>query len=448
MSKKIKTLVSTLVIAMALSTTAFAAPINTTNTFDGGKGADIVTQANGTETQYYQDYFGTIFNNLPVITKTVTQQSESGNTLRYDLNLISNSTSGGSDVEHHILDTTYMTVNNIERESGFGIERLLYSHNPVTITMQGTQLFKCKEIQKVPKYVMDNGNLAYVELNGDSSKYPVSTLDTGLNTYELKEPGLYLVMFDKVDAYTRIKGIHCYVYIAQAGENITNTATSKVAVPSTIDFNVDEKHTLIPTYSLSGSNYIRIRDLAYILNGTGKQISIAYNAGTDTTSINTTGSLDNQSNSYVANGTELTALPAYTSEAEPSVHKLAKNGSILSPSMYTINEQDFISLKALASILGLNMQVYSDGIMIDTSTNAVSSSPIAVLVNSSAIGYATKLEQAKLLGYPAIDVANKSTEQVMSELAQVQGLTTVKVWDPKYTSDLINAIRTKYRQQF
>ena len=43
MSKKIKTLVSTLVIAMALSTTAFAAPINTTNTFDGGKGADIVT---------------------------------------------------------------------------------------------------------------------------------------------------------------------------------------------------------------------------------------------------------------------------------------------------------------------------------------------------------------------------------------------------------------------
>lgn len=442
MSKNIKTLVSTIVITMALSTTAFAAPINTTNTFDGDIGDDVVTQADGTEIQYSRNAYGTIFKDLPMVTKTVTQE-EKGNTLKYELNLI-----GGSESSRHILDTTYMTVNNIERESGFGIERLLYSHNPVTITMQGTQLFKCKEIQKVPKYVMDNGNLAYVELNGDSSKYPVSTLDTGLNTYELKEPGLYLVMFDKVDAYTRIKGIHCYVYIAQAGENITNTATSKVAVPTTTDFNVDGKHTSVPTYSLNGSKYVRVRDLAYSLNGTGKQISIAYNAGTDTTSINTTGSLDNQSNSYVANGTELSALPAYTSEAEPSVHKLAKNGSILNLSMYTINGQDFVSLKALDSILGLGMTVYSDGITIDSATTAVASSPIAVLVNSSAAGYADKVAQAKILGYPAIDVANKSTEQVMSELAQVQGLTTVKVWDPKYTSDLIKVVRTKYKQQF
>lgn len=446
MSRKIKTLVSILVIAMALSTTAFAAPINTTNTFDGGKGADIVTQANGTETQYYQDYFGTIFNNLPQVTKTV-MQGEKGNTLKYNINAITNPNSGGADVEHHIEESeAYVTLNNIERESGFGALRLVYSTQPVTVTFNGTKCMNVQNITKARKAAMDNGNLAYTEIGNDQSQILYNEIDKkGISTFEIKDPGLYVVQSTNA---TLGHGLTMMVYMAQQGENITNTATSKVAVPSTTDFNVDGKHTSVPTYSLNGSKYVRVRDIAYVLNGTGKQISIVYNAGTDTTSINTTASLDNQSNSYVANGTELSALPAYTSEAEPSVHKLAKNGSILNSSMYTINGQDFVSLKALDSILGLGITVYSDGIVLDTSTTAVSSSPIAVLVNSSAAGYADKVAQAKILGYPAIDVANKSTEQVMSELAQVQGLTTVKVWDPKYTSDLIKTVRTKYKQQF
>lgn len=446
MSKKIKTLVSTLVIAMALSTTAFAAPINTTNTFAGDRGDDVVTQSDGTETQYYQDYFGTIFKDLPTITKTVTQ-GEKGNTLKYNVNFITNPGSGGSDVEHHIEETgAYVTLNNIERESGFGILRLVYSTQPVTVTFNGTNSFNVKNVLKAKKYVMDNGNLAYAELGNEQSQYLVNAVgQAGVSNYEIKDPGLYVVQLQNAALGS---GLTMLVYIAQPGENITSNNNSKVAVPTTVNFNVSGVHNSVSMYQLNGSNYIRVRDLAYILKDTSKKVSVYYNSGTDVTTINTHGGLGNQDNHYTANGTELTSLPAGTASAEPSIHNLAKNGSTITPSMYTINGQDFVSLKALDSILGLNMQVYSDGIVIDASATAVSSSPIVVLVNSSAIGYATKLEQAKLLGYPAIDTANKSTEQVMSELAQVQGLTTVKVWDPKVSSDLIKAIRTKYKQQY
>lgn len=439
--KRVKILITTLIMTMALSTTAFASPISTVNTFDGDKGEDVVTEADGTELQYYKDVYGNVFNSIPMITKTV-KQGETGNTLRYDLNLL-----GGQKTNNlNIRDTTYMTVNNIERESGFGIERLLYSHNPVTVTMQGTQLFKCKEILKAPKYVMDSGNLAYVELTSDTSKYQVSTLDTGLSTYELKEPGLYFIMFDKVDSYGREKGIHLYVYIAQPNENITNTVTSNIAVPTTVNFNVNGNNTSVPMYSLNGGSYIRVRDLAYILKDTSKKLSVYYNTGTDTTTVNTHGGLGNPNNDYIENGTELSALETGTIQAEPSVHNLVKNGSIIKPAIYTISGQDFVDLKALASILNLDMTVNSDGIVIDTD-KVSSNTPMVVLLNSTenSTDYANHSDYAKILGYPTIDCANKSNAQILAELGQIEGLTKVYVAFKSLSAlDLRIALRSKY----
>ncbi|NOW84614.1 hypothetical protein B0H39_002495 [Clostridium beijerinckii] len=441
MSKKIKTIISTLVIVMALSTTAFAAPINTTNTFDSGRGNDVVTQSDGTETQYFETYDNVIYKDLPHIVKTVVQ-GDKGNTLTYKVNQITNNTEA-SDVEHKIGETgAYVKLNNIERESGFDGGRLLYSTQPVTVTFNNTKHYNIRSILKAKRVIMDNGSLAYAEIGNEDSQYLVNQLNQeGVSTYEIKDPGLYMVEIENPYAGG---GLTLGVYIAQPGENITSNNNSKIAVPTTVDFNVNGKHNSVPAYQLNGSNYIRVRDLAYILKDTASKVSVYHNNGTDVTTINTVAGLGNPTGDYTADGTELSALPAYTMSAEPSIHHLAKNGSKIAPSMYTINGQDFVNLKALGSILGLNMQVNSDGIMIDTSKPAVSSSPIVAIVDSSAIGYNMSSDTAKILGYPTVDVANKSTEQIMSELVQFQGITTVKVLAPKYTSELLKAMRTKY----
>lgn len=393
MSKKIKTLVGVLLITLSVSTTVFAAPIRTDKTFNGDNGNDVVIHADGTEIQYrYDEYDNVYYNEDPSVVKTVTQ-GEVGNNLRYDLNYLVTKDRG---VSYYAKDTTYMNISNIEREDGFGIERVLYSHNPVKIDMQGTKYFIGKYIQKIQKYSIDNGSVVHVE---HPQEYMVDTLDTGFSSYEISEPGLYFVMFDiSNDYHQREKGIHLYLYIAKPGEDITKNTGSKVATPTKVDFNINGNHTNVPTYTINGSPYIRTKDLAYILNGTGKQISLPYNAGTNSTSINTVASLDNRDNSYKVTGNELSAIQGNTVLAEVSASKLAINGGTVETPMYRINGEDFTNFSVLNNILGLNATIYSDGIVINTPVKHIEERPSSNYIPPGAVGTSENPNYEKWVG--------------------------------------------------
>ena len=59
---------------------------------------------------------------------------------------------------------------------------------------------------------------------------------------------------------------------------ISVTAPSPVAIPTTSKILVNGKSVTFDAYNINGSNYFKLRDLAYVLNGTQKQFEVTYDA--------------------------------------------------------------------------------------------------------------------------------------------------------------------------
>ncbi|SHI22652.1 Copper amine oxidase N-terminal domain-containing protein [Sporobacter termitidis DSM 10068] len=112
-------------------------------------------------------------------------------------------------------------------------------------------------------------------------------------------------------------------------------------------------------YAIDGSNYIRLRDLAYILNGTGSQFSVDWDGATNTVAINT-GDL------YKANGSELTAPgPDNSSTAAVSSQKIQLDGeTVTGLTVYNIEGSNYFKIRELGDALGF-------GVDYDAAANAV-----------------------------------------------------------------------------
>jgi hypothetical protein len=73
---------------------------------------------------------------------------------------------------------------------------------------------------------------------------------------------------------------------------------SAMTVLSSQNLSVDGKTVDCEKYNIDGSNYFKLRDIAYLLNGTRAQFAVGWDAETQTVSILT-------KEAYVKNGTEL-----------------------------------------------------------------------------------------------------------------------------------------------
>ena len=59
---------------------------------------------------------------------------------------------------------------------------------------------------------------------------------------------------------------------------ISATAVFSAPQRSTQKLTVDGEKISCEKYNIDGSNYFKLRDLAYLLNGTGSQFSVGWNA--------------------------------------------------------------------------------------------------------------------------------------------------------------------------
>lgn len=112
---------------------------------------------------------------------------------------------------------------------------------------------------------------------------------------------------------------------------------------------VDGKNANCEKYNIGGSNYFKLRDLAYLLNGTGSQFGVGFDAATSTVSF-TTGA------SYTATGTELAAGADNSGTAKPSSQAIlidgVKHGEL---TVYNIGGSNFFQLRELGNILGFEV---------------------------------------------------------------------------------------------
>ena len=105
-------------------------------------------------------------------------------------------------------------------------------------------------------------------------------------------------------------------------------------------------------YNIDGSNYFKLRDLAYILNGTGSQFSVGYDNATHTITCT-------RGEAYTPVGGEAQPGEDKSSTATPSSHSLYIDGAAVSLQAFNIGGNNFFKLRDLGE--ALNFKVDYDG---------------------------------------------------------------------------------------
>ena len=120
-------------------------------------------------------------------------------------------------------------------------------------------------------------------------------------------------------------------------------APEVVLSPQKLAVNGETKATEI--YNIGGTNYFKIRDLAALLNGTGAQFNVGYDAGANAVVV-TTGE------AYEANGSELQPGEDKSATAVPSPQSILIDGKNADLAAWNIGGTNFFGLRALQPYLG------------------------------------------------------------------------------------------------
>jgi transglutaminase-like putative cysteine protease len=137
----------------------------------------------------------------------------------------------------------------------------------------------------------------------------------------------------------------------------TVAAADKAAVPRSSNFYLNDTPVSIAGYKFDDTNYFRLRDLAVIFSGTGSRFDLGYNASLKSGEIYP-GKENSGDNTLISNlqpaNAHLSALTFYV------------DGAPFTPEAYTINEQTYVKLRDLDSVLKFTWDWDSSGIYIYT----------------------------------------------------------------------------------
>ena len=112
----------------------------------------------------------------------------------------------------------------------------------------------------------------------------------------------------------------------------------------------DGKTIACEKYNIDGSNYFKLRDIAWLVNGTGSQFSVGYDEVKKTVSIVT-------GEEYVPDGSEMDLSGGDKSAtAKPSTQPILINGTVRSDlSVYNIGGNNYFKLRDLGTALGFKV---------------------------------------------------------------------------------------------
>ena len=140
---------------------------------------------------------------------------------------------------------------------------------------------------------------------------------------------------------------------AQPAGPSANPTNSKVLV--------NGKEVAFDAYTIDGSNYFKLRDLAFVLNSTEKQFEVGWDNASKTITL-TSGS------AYTANGSEM-AKGSGAQSASVSASKLLIDGKEVSLTAYTIGGNNYFKLRDIGQAFdfGIGWDNATKTITIDTS---------------------------------------------------------------------------------
>jgi hypothetical protein len=142
-----------------------------------------------------------------------------------------------------------------------------------------------------------------------------------------------------------------------AAQEIAAAPAAASAVPSAQSVTVDGAAVAFDAYNINGSNYFKLRDLAKILSGTGKQFEVSYNAEKKAIDITT-------DKAYTADGSEMKPGDGTTKDAVKSSASVYINGKLVTLLAYNIGGNNYFKLRSLG-------QAVDFGVTYDQTTNAI-----------------------------------------------------------------------------
>ena len=131
---------------------------------------------------------------------------------------------------------------------------------------------------------------------------------------------------------------------AQAEETCPAIATNNAIVVSNSADEPDAQLVRPAVYKIEGYNYFRLRDLAMLLRGSGKQFAVAYDAASNSVSI-TSGQ------PYTATGGELSGVAAERASATRSGDAVSIDGEPVTLTAYKIDGANYFRLRDLGRAL-------------------------------------------------------------------------------------------------
>ena len=139
----------------------------------------------------------------------------------------------------------------------------------------------------------------------------------------------------------------------------TSTAPSLTAVPTSSSVYVNGKQISFDAYNINGSNYFKLRDLAYSLNGTEKQFEVTWNSAGKAIEI-TCGK------PYTAVGEELQGHGSSNKSPKLTTSKIYINNKEVSLTAYLIEGYTYFKLRDIGDACSFNVNWENNSIKIDT----------------------------------------------------------------------------------
>lgn len=124
---------------------------------------------------------------------------------------------------------------------------------------------------------------------------------------------------------------------------LQSTVTASPTVTSAV---LDGKETRLPTYQIGGNNYVKLRDVAWLLNHTASRFSVNWSG--DDISLR-------KGESYTPVGGELITLPIGTSSGKSMVGRVNIDDTPTTLAAYNIGDNYYFKLRTLGDKLGFQV---------------------------------------------------------------------------------------------
>lgn len=195
-----------------------------------------------------------------------------------------------------------------------------------------------------------NDSKKIIEIPSNSTAFyeyaPISNIDLSAGyIYKIHITGEYSFINHSANYYFTIK-------------DTSNTSLqTTTATPTKSKVILDSREIAIDTYNINSNNYCKIRDVAQLLNGTGKQFEVVWDKDLQAVSMTS-------NHAYTSVGGELVKGDGSNKSATLNTAKIYLDGKEVSLTAYTINGNNYIKLRDLG-------QAFDFGVRFDQMLNAV-----------------------------------------------------------------------------